>query len=57
MALLVCLVFYVIDAKLHKEAWRNGFTQGYLEGQLDTLAKLKIIKSNIFKETEDETTD
>lgn len=57
-SVLVGIVFYVLDAKLHKEAWRKGFTQGYLEGQLDTLAKLKIIYPNIIKEKEDdETTD
>ena len=34
-SVLVGIICYVLDSKLHKEAWRKGFTQGYLEGQLD----------------------
>ena len=53
-AALVGLVFYVIDSKLHKEAWGNGYKQGYLDGQLNTLTKLKIVMPDKFNETKDE---
>ena len=53
-ASLVGLVFYVIDSKLQKEAWEKGYKQGYLDGQLNTLTKLKIINPDKFNEAKDE---
>ena len=50
-------VYYLIDSKLHKETWRKGYTRGYLDGQLETLAKMKIINPNSIKETTKEKQD